>query len=222
MVSVRFRTSGQDVRLAVSRALSPERRRELIAAAARRGLAESQEINRAALGTVPPHRTFVDGRPEAALDSVNPDRGVIVFQFQLFSEVLEWVDEQLIIHSPVLTERYARSHVLFVDGIEADPRSAPAGSEYVFLNTQPYARKIERGQSKQAPDGVYEGVATLAARRFGNVAAVRFGYQSPLLSYVQGARNRDERQALRSQPARQSAMRLERASRVPAIILRMR
>ena len=47
-----------------------------------------------------------------------------------------------------------------------------------MLNAQPYARKIERGQSDQAPDGVYEGVATLAKRRFGNVAFVGFGYRS--------------------------------------------
>ena len=59
--------------------------------------------------------------------------------------------------------------------------------EYVFINTVPYARKIERGSSSQAPDGVYQAVAMLARDRFGNVA--RITYLVPDLS----KRERSER-----------------------------
>lgn len=231
MALARFRTSGQDVRLAVSQSLSPERRRALVAEAARAGLAETQAVNRAALGRVPPHATFVDGRAEAPLQSVNPDRGVILFRFSLATDVFAWIDEQLILHSPVLTERYARSHIFFADGTQADPSAPHQGDVFVFLNTQPYARKIERGQSRQAPDGVYEAVAAMANRRFGNIARIRFGFrsfQSGALVYNPGApelrRQVAGEQGLGAKEARRAAsaiIKRERDTRQPAIIITM-
>jgi hypothetical protein len=58
---------------------------------------------------------------------------------------------------------------------------APA-QQYVFVNTDPYARKIEGTKQKppsspQAPDGVYQAVATLA-RKFSNLAKITFSYQT--------------------------------------------
>ena len=59
-----------------------------------------------------------------------------------------------------------------------EPERRAAAEEYVFINTQPYARKIEgtggRRMAPQAPDGVYQAVATLAQRRFGNIARITF------------------------------------------------
>lgn len=219
MPITRLRTSGIDVRLAVSRALSPERRQALIAAHAREGLRESQEINRAALGRVPPHETFVDGRKGAALASVDPDHGVIVFRFSLVTELFEWIEAMLILHSPVLKGDYAKSHAFFADGVEADPAKPPQGDVFVFLSTVPYARKIERGQSSQAPDGVYEGVAAMAARRFGNIARVRFGYRSFMDGALAGSAAISE---LRRQHGRRGASdiaKAERDNRQPAIIV---
>ncbi len=54
----------------------------------------------------------------------------------------------------------------------------PEASEYAFLNTQPYSRKIERGESPQAPEGVFQVVATLAQSRFGNIAKITFSYRA--------------------------------------------
>ena len=88
-----------------------------------------------------------------------------------------------------------------------------------MVATVPYAWKIERGESKKAPSGVYEVVSVLAGQRFGNIGHVSFGYRSPLLDYVPGGRNRAERAALRNQPARLSAIRMERETRVPAITI---
>jgi hypothetical protein len=49
--------------------------------------------------------------------------------------------------------------------------------EWVFVSVAPYARRIERGWSRQAPDGVYQAVAALARRRFGSLAMVQFTYR---------------------------------------------
>lgn len=168
----------RDVQLVLSKTISREARQQLAAKAARKILADAQTTNLRALGVSPPHRQFVDGRQNAPLESVNPDKGTIVFEFQLMREVLGWIGEQLIINSPVLTGRYRASHILLADGDQADIDSGvikPA-QEYKFVNIVPYARKIERGLSPQAPDGVYEVLATLANRRFGNIARIKFVY----------------------------------------------
>ena len=85
-------------------------------------------------------------------------------------------------HSPRLTGHYASSHVLFADGAETSVNNPAPAEEYVFVNTTPYARKLEgtKGRppsSPQAPDGVYQAVATLA-RKFSNVAKVTFSYRT--------------------------------------------
>lgn len=221
-VTTRIEPIERSIMLAIREGEPPAERGRRLAGYARQALAEAQEINRRATGVVPPHETYVDGSLGAPLESVKPD-GVIVFEFDLLNDLFEWIGEMLVKHSPVLTGRYQDSHAFYADGVEIAPGAeVPPAEEYVFLSLQPYARKIERGQSKQAPDGVYEAVTVLARRRFGNVASIRFTYRSPLLGYVAGGANRAERRALRDQPARQSAMRMERASRQPAIVITVR
>lgn len=206
-----LRVAARDIVLQVSRDLSPSARSKLIADTARRGLRESQEKNRAALGTVPPHDTFVDGRRTEALETVNPDRGTILFVFRLQNDVVDWVWEQLVKHSPVLTGRYRQSHRLFADGVEVDrPDPTKVAEEWVFLSDVPYARKIERGLSDQAPDGVYEAVATLASRRFGNIARVRFTYREAVTIALDPRLRGKERSAT------------QRNRRQPAIVITMR
>ncbi|MGN6549755.1 MAG: hypothetical protein ACTHJ3_07670 [Pararhizobium sp.] len=168
----------RDIAVIIDQDLSPEAQSRYLADFARQSFAEAEAQNRAALGETPPHETFVDGRKGAPIEAVRPD-GTIVFEFDLVTDVLEWIGEQLVHASPVLTGRYAASHILFADDVAVEPgQSVPAAEEYAFINTQPYARKIERGLSAQAPDGVYQAVAAVAAKRFGNVARVRFSYRS--------------------------------------------
>lgn len=218
-VSTRIEPIDRSIVLAIRDGESPAERGRRLAGYARSALADAQEINRRAIGVVPPHVTFVDGRQGAPLESVKPD-GVIVFEFDLLNDLFAWIGDMLVRHSPILTGAYQDSHAFFADGLEISPgASPPPAEEYVFLSTVPYARKIERGQSSQAPEGVYEAVAAMAKARFGNLARIRFSYRSAQMSYVPGARNRQERAALRSQPARLSAMRMERASRQPAIVI---
>ena len=178
----------------------------MLAAFAAETIEEAKQQNKQVLGVVPPYEVFVDGREGAPLTSVKPD-GVIRAEFQLVNEALAWIYTQLQMHSPVLTGRYAKSHELFADGVDTEnPNAAPPAEEYVFVNTQPYARKIEaRADPPQAPDGVYQAVATLAQRRFGNVAKITFSYRTAIGGEIIGGRAGD-RSKLRN----------------PAIIVRLR
>lgn len=196
----------RDVNLLVSRTLSPQARQQIIAKEARRILGEAQAANARVLGAKQEFTQAVDGRLGAPLEGVNPDHGKIVFEFSLLGPLLEWIGEQLVLHSPVLTGRYRDSHILLADGVEVDVdagEKAPMAETYIFVNTQPYARKIERGLSDQVPDGVFEVVADMARRRFGNIANIKFSYRS---LYIPTARTKSERAA-------------ERDSRSPAIVI---
>lgn len=211
--------SSDEIRAAVAQALAPERRRLIVTAAAREAMQRAESAYRAETGRDPTHDTIVDGRSGASLDALDPDRGEVVFRFARATEALGWIYDQLVLHSPRLTGAYAGSHVMLADGRQADPKDPPPAARYVFVSTAPYARKIERGESRSAPNGVYEAVAVLADRRFGNSVHVGFGYESPVLDYIAGAHGRGARALLRAQPVRVAGMRLERETRVPAIVV---
>jgi hypothetical protein len=180
-LSVRLDPIEKDIALILDE-LSPEGQSAQLRASAEEALRDGQETNRRALGYVPTHDTFVDGAKRGDLSGVTGN-SIVLYEFHLLVDIIQWVDEQLIIHSPVgstpKSPEYSKSHVWFADGVEFDDVANPPPAEgYVVLNATPYARKIERGLSSQAPEGVYQGVATLAKRRFGNIAYVGFGYRS--------------------------------------------
>jgi len=151
---------------------TPADRSAAFAAFAREKLAEAEATNEQALGHVPEHKTFVDGHDGASEDQVRPD-GVIVYEFALVGDVLDFISEQLALHSPVKSGRYKKSHILFADGLQVNEgETPPRATLYTFANAQPYSRKLEK------LDGVYEGVAALAAGRFGAEAQITFGWFS--------------------------------------------
>lgn len=157
-----------------------------IATFARQALAEADAQNQSVAGHPVPHTTIVDGRTSEDLDSVKPD-GTIIFDFgtDLQSETVRWIYDQLRLHAPVRSGRFRASIRVYADGQEVEPgTAAPDALDWVFTSVAPYARKIEGTrkppQSKQAPNGVFEVVAAMAAARFGNIAKVRFTYQNPL------------------------------------------
>lgn len=175
-ISVRVEPIDRDVRALIDETLSPEARSRELARFAREQRDEALAINRQALGREPRTETFVDGRRSAALEAVKPE-GEIVFEFDLLIGLFTWIAAELVKHSPVggpPSPAYRENHVLFADGVEIDPAKVPEATAYTFVNTVPYARKIERGRSPQAPDGVYQVVAALAKRRFGALASIRF------------------------------------------------
>jgi hypothetical protein len=206
----------RDLELLQRQDLGPKALSAMLAAFATEEIEAAKQQNKQVLGAVPPYEVFVDGREGAPLASVKPN-GVIRAEFQLVNEALAWINTQLQIHSPVLTGQYAKSHELFADGVDIEnPNAAPPAEEYVFMNTQPYARKIEgyRGlggiehrkpSSPQAPDGVYQAVAILAQRRFGNVVKISFSYRTAIGGEIIGGKAGD-RSELRN----------------PAIIVRLR
>ena len=167
--------------------LSPEGRSKILANHARRALKAGQDQNLRVLGSVPRHDTYVDRTKTENIDAVKPD-GIIVFEFELHQDMFRWISDLLSEKSPVGTEDYRpdhpglykASHIFVVDGqIWPIDKPIPAtAQEAYFANTVPYARKIERGLSKQAPVGVYEVVADQAKSRFGNLANISFGYRS--------------------------------------------
>lgn len=177
-LSTRIEPIDRDIELMLSEELSPKAQSQVFAQFAAEQIEEAKRHNRMVLGHVPHHTVTVDGRDDAALESVRPN-GVIVAEFELIIEVLQWIQEQLDTHSPVKTGNYKSQHVVFADNEMIDLGGGaviPDADEYVFLNTAEYARKIELGSSSQAPDGVYRAVAILAAQnnRFGSLARIRF------------------------------------------------
>lgn len=199
-VTVKYDPISRDIALALAD-LSAPLQSKAIADYAETAIEEAKQINQAALGKVPPYKTYVDGRLDAPLESVRPN-GVIFTEFELVIDVLRYIGEQLVLNSPVETGRYRRSHILLADGVEIDPAAqlTQIADEYVFINSQPYARKIERGESPEAPDGVYQATATLARRRFGNVARISFSYRDLIGGFASagphGARAKNRQPAI--------------------------
>ncbi|WP_370193291.1 MULTISPECIES: hypothetical protein [Aurantimonas] len=196
---------------------SPEARTKRLADVARDEIAVADAINRRAVGSDVPRKVFVDGREGAPLMSVKPG-GMVFAEWEFVGQAIGFIWGSLMAASPTRSGRYRASHLLIIDGIEHnDPASVPETfEEAVFINSQPYARKIERGLSRQAPDGVFQTVAAVSNRRFGNLAKVKFTYrpltgQTALDSWAQGTSlfkvgrrtmsNAEREEWLRRQPA---------------------
>lgn len=186
---VRVEPIDRDIELMINEELSPRAQSRFFAEYAGEQIDEARAQNRQILGRNPRERITVDGREGAPLEDVKPDGGVVIAEYELFDDVLSWIGNQLETHSPRKSGRYAKSHTVFADGIEIEiDGKIPDADEYIFINTLPYARKIERGQSSQAPDGVYQVVASLAQRRFGNIAKITFSYRTAILGSIIGGR----------------------------------
>lgn len=204
----------------IAAALSVQNRQRIASEAAARIIADASARNHQQ-----PVSVAVDGRIGAPLSSVKLDGGRIEVRYALIADVLAWINQQLVTHSPVASGAYAGTHTWFADGQPFDLANPPEAKVYTVLNPLPYARKIEQGSMKMTVSGtsaVYEVVAVLAQRHFSNIVTIEFAYRSPILDYVPGGANRAERAAIRKQPARLSAMRLERATRVPALNISLR
>lgn len=180
----------QFVEVVVREDLSPAAQSRAVADFARQRLREAQRANAQALGRVPSHETFVDGREGVPLESVRPDGGRIVFAFDLVDDALLWIARTLVERSPVRKGDYVRGHRLFADGVEVAVQAGgrvPEAEVYTFTNLVPYARKIEIGKTRagrnfviQVPNRIYERTAKDAQRRFGNFAKVSFSYRAPV------------------------------------------
>lgn len=166
--------------------LTGEARKQFVIAAAVQARDEAMAQNEQALGRKPAVQTIVDGSPTAPLTALKPG-GNIVFLFAVGEVTLQnAVDEAFTMLeriAPRLTGRFASSFRLLVNGQQRDagteggPVTLHAGDEAVIVNLQPYARKIERGFSEQAPNGVFEVTAAALRSRYGGILKIGFAYQ---------------------------------------------
>jgi hypothetical protein len=158
---------------------------------AREGFQEADQNNALILGRKVPHTVTVDGARGVPLESVNPDGGSIIFEWEVVTDVLKWIADTLKERSPRVSGDYIAGHTLFADGAEVPIGAViPNAEEYVFLNTVPYSRKIEVGKTKtgrafviQVENRIYERTARDARSRFGNVADISFAFRQTMKSY---------------------------------------
>lgn len=71
----------ESIRAAVAAALSPERRRLVVTAAAREAQARAEAVYRQEFGRLPATEVVIDGRSGANLDQLDPDQGEVAFRF---------------------------------------------------------------------------------------------------------------------------------------------
>lgn len=210
----------------VSRDLAPATQKRAVAEFARQRLADGLQTNRRVTGREPTYEQIVDGRSGVTLESVNLP-GRIIFRFDGgLARVFEWIGEALVRHSPYVTGEYQRSHRFFAGGREIEPGGdVPRADEYVFLPEAPYARRLER---HYGPEGIYEAVALMARRQFGDIAAIKFSFRSlqefgiqPYIPTGSGTvRLRGKRGRFVATPSElREARGRERATRVPAITI---
>lgn len=163
-------------------------RKKVAADYVRTDLEEAKRTNASIIGHVPKYTTTVDGRANAPLESVNPDGGSIIVEFEqaaLIGEVLQWIGRTLTERSPYVSGAYKQGHKLLADGQEVamSGKIEPA-EEYTFVNMVPYARRIEIGKTKsgrsfvlQVENRIYERTAKDAKAKFGKAADIQFAYR---------------------------------------------
>lgn len=184
-LKVRIDPVEQFTQATVNAALSEMEQRQAAIEFVRDGIAEAQRINKQAIGREPKYTL------SKRLEQINPAKDEVFVEFDLFVGVLDWIKQELVARSPRVSGEYIRGHKLFADGQEvANASKPPDAEEYVFINTVPYARKIEIGKTQagrafviQVEPHIYERVAQDARSRFGNVAKISFGYRAASNAY---------------------------------------
>jgi hypothetical protein len=184
-LTVRIEPVEKSVEASIRADLDPATQKMEAAAFARKGIEEANATNRQILGRDIAPTITVDGVPGAPLETVNPDGGTIIAEWELMVGVIEWIANALLERSPVISGAYRRGHTLFVDGDEVPiGEEIPLGDEYAFTNFVPYSRKIEIGKTKagrafviQVENKIYERTAKDARARFGNQAEIFFTYR---------------------------------------------
>lgn len=209
---------------------TPAARSRLIADTAREMIADADTKNAAASGRPVPKTIHVDGLLDAPLESVRPD-GTILATWDAMNPIVWYVWEILVLNSPYGQDdprpghpgMYSKSHELFADGerVElAEGQPFPDANVFTFLSTVPYARKIERGLSKQSPDGVYQVTTSMARRRFGRMAAIDFRYIAPTFGGISAwAQQKSARTLAKNIRGGNAAAHNEWLRRQPAVVI---
>jgi hypothetical protein len=179
-VKTRIDPIAQTIKLIVANTISPDAQKQAVASFAQGAIDQADATNRRVLGRIPPRTVTVDGRQGAPLTDVKPDGGSIIVEYELITDVLVWIGDTLRARSPVQSGAYRDGWTLLADGTEvAVNDDVPGADEYTFVNTVPYARKIEVGLTEsgrafviQVPNRIAERTAKDAASKFGNIAKI--------------------------------------------------
>lgn len=232
-ISTRITPISRDILFRPGFGLSPAEISAQIASFARDQIAAIDASNSVLAGHAVEHETFVDGAPSNDLAKVRPD-GTIVATWELVSDVVQYCWDQVIAHSPVLTGEFKKSQRIYADGVEVDgPEGAQGADEVVIASTVPYARKIEgigrkiegigqkKGESSQAPQGVYEVVAGMASSRYGNIASIKFSARE-IIDGNTSLQQWAARHSSKAETPRKQAAQRTRDARQPCIVIRLR
>ncbi len=179
-IKTRIDPIAQTIKLLVANTISPDAQKRAVASFAQGAIDEADATNRRVLGRVPPRTITVDGREGAALTDVKPDGGSIIVEYELIADVLVWIGDTLRARSPVQSGAFRDGWTLLADGTEVGiTDDVPPADEYTFVNTVPYARKIEVGLTEsgrafviQVPNRIAERTVKDAASKFGNMAKI--------------------------------------------------
>lgn len=120
--------------------------------------------------------TKVDGKRNAAEETVSLAGGTITYVFSQLAQAANWALDECRKRSPVRSGAFRKSWAVLVDGKlwDAAPATIPMGSEVWIVNTMPYARKIEVGGQKIKVDPkIVEAVRQIVPRRFNGITAQR-------------------------------------------------
>lgn len=175
MISEQIEPIDRQIALWVGNSLTKEEQRREFAVMAIQQNAITLAANALILGRNLIVKRFVDGVLARSEYDVR-DNGTIVYEYPILDSALQFIRDELEKMSPYRSGAYQRSHTLFIDGAESsiDQTALATAQEYMFVSTLPYARKIEEGESSQAPDGVYEITAQRARAKFGDVGRIEF------------------------------------------------
>lgn len=172
--------------------LDPANIAKLLAATARKALADAQSA-----GEAPSNYTrIVNGRQGVSEDQVTPP-GPIVYLFDWFGPIAEYALAFAEARSPVLSGRFKKSWFVMVNGaVTTDFAAIPPDAELIVTNDQPYSRKIETGHMHMSvPPGIVQDTRQAVMRRFGNIirAEVRFISLAGAYTLRRSARRKDRK-----------------------------
>jgi hypothetical protein len=138
---------------------------------------------------------ITDGVPRRDYHQVRPFGKIEFTRRPEMADAVLWALDALRKKSPVKTGRYVATHAILLNGAEiagdivATLRAVKETDRVQIVNPQPYAKKIEarpaskkrgitgqRGQSSQAPGGVYRVVLRALVQRYGRSMFFDFKY----------------------------------------------
>lgn len=230
-MTARLQSYDRDIEL-ILEGLSTTERRALIKEAADETFGAARRQNEQALGYRPPEKLTTDNVRNKQPEDMKLG-GYSSLEFEVGSDILVFAAELAKRISPrsgsnrkAKNRTYAENHLVIVDGeVIPPPYDRPDFETAIIANLLPYTRKIERGLSKQRPNGVYEALLYPEVnRRYGGLYDVEFIYIGGLIakfgkkSYLQTAIAGNDGRLKRRRRVRKIVDR----DRVPALIIRPR